>query len=179
MTYNIFTFMESDDYDKNNFGFAEAPDEIDPIDIYQGCPLEDEWKAPVFELPDGKFADLLSNDCGWILCSEKLKSCIDGNAVNASDLKWFPASVNNGELAVPYYVLLIDRYLEDVVNIEKSRKLVDGKVYLPHFIYAKIKHLDLFTTEDNPSDIFISERLKKIIEQGHFSGVGFNDWYAS
>ncbi len=171
--------MESDDYDKKHFGFAEAPDEVDPIDIYQGYPLEKEWKEPVFELPDGKFADLLSNDCNWILCSEKLKSCIDGNAVNASDLKWFPISVNNGELIKPYYVLLMDQYLEDVINIEKSRKLADGKIYLPHFIYDKIKHMDLYTIEGNSSDVFISERLKKIIEQEHFTGVGFNDWYAS
>lgn len=86
MKYNIFSFRESDDYDKKRYGFAESPDSVDPIDIYQGLPLEKPWSEPMFELTEGHFSDYLSNDCDWVLCSEKLKQCIETNAINATDI---------------------------------------------------------------------------------------------
>ncbi len=179
MKYNIFTFRESDDCDKKRYGFAESPDDVDPIDIYRS-PLKKPWSEPMFELTEGRLSDFLNNDCDWILCSEKLKQCIEGNAINATDIKWCPVEVNGGEVVETYFALLIEEPLKDVLDVEKSRKLRDGEIYLPHFIYDKVKDVDIFTLEaDYPDYVYISDRWKQIIEAEHLTGIEFRDWHAS
>lgn len=180
MKYNIFSFRESDDYDKKRYGFAESPDSVDPIDIYQGLPLEKPWSEPMFELTEGHFSDYLSNDCDWVLCSEKLKQCIETNAINATDITWCSVAVNDGDVVKTYYALLMETPMKEILDIEKSRKLRDGKIYLPHFVYDKIKDVDIFALEEEYlGGLYISERLKLIIEAENLAGVGFEDWYAS
>ncbi len=180
MAYNIFSFRESDDYEKIRYGFAESPEIVDTIDIYQGSPLEKPWNEPMFGLTEGRFSDFLSNDCDWVLCSGKLKRCIERNAINATDITWCPVAVNDGDVVETYYALLMEHSRENIVDIQKSRKLRDGKICLPHFVYDKIKDVDIFALgEDYLNGLYISEQLKLVIEAEKLTGVGFEDWYAS
>ena len=186
MEYKIWSLRESDNYDKQNFDYAESPDYVDSLWIYQGYPLKDdeknkEWEEPTFTINYGDFPDYLGNDCSWCLCSEKLKKIMDNYANNADVIRWLPVKILNGETFKTYYALLIENYLEfdKIVNIEKSKKLKDGKVYLPHFIYSQIKDYDLFIKEDGGKSIFISQKLKDILEKENLTGLGFEDWKAS
>ena len=134
----------------------------------------------MFELTEGHFSDYLSNDCDWVLCSEKLKQCIETNAINATDITWCSVAVNDGDVVKTYYALLMETPMKEILDIEKSRKLRDGKIYLPHFVYDKIKDVDIFALEEKHlGGLYISERLKLIIEAEPLTGVGFEDWYAS
>jgi hypothetical protein len=186
MEYKVYYLRESEDYEKQKYDCAIAPDFVDSIWVYQGCVLKDgeeekEWKEPTFEVTYGGFPDYLSNDCSWILCSEKLKEVIIKNANNASDVLWFPVKVINGETFKTYYALLIEHFLKDeeIVNYEKSKKLKSGEVYLPHLKYDKIKNFDLFVMENNGVSLFISQKLKDILEKENLTGLGFEDWKAS
>jgi hypothetical protein len=186
MEYQIYSLRESEDYEKQKYDYVVSPDNVDSAWIYQGCPLKDdedekEWKEPTFEITYGEFPDYLGNDCRWILCSQKLKECINKNANNASEALWLPVKVINGITFNTYYALLIEHYLrdEDIVNYEKSKKLKNGEVYLPHLKYDKVKDFDLFVMEDNGSTIFISQKLKDMLKEENLTGLGFEDWNAS
>ena len=186
MEYKIFSLRESEDYEKQKYDLAIAPDFVDSVWIYQGYPLknnedEKEWKEPTFEITYGGFPDYLDNDCNWKIFSERLKESIIENANNASNVLWLPIKVINGETFRTYYALLIDHFLEkeEIVNYEKSKKLKSGEVYLPHIRYDKVKNFDLFVMEDKGSTIFISNNLKSILEKENFTGLGFEDWKAS
>ena len=134
----------------------------------------------MFELTEGRFSDFLSNDCDWVLCSEKLKQCIETNAINATDITWCSVAVNDGDVVKTYYALLMETPMKEILDIEKSKKLKDGEIYLPHFVYDKIKDVDIFTLEEEyPNYIYISDRLKQRIEAENLAGVGFEVWYAS
>ncbi len=179
METQIYTFRESDDYEINNFGYAQPPSYIDSTIVYQGLKLEDEWKIPVFQMQDGEFSDYLDNSCRWVLCSQKLRAIIDEFSNNSNIITWLPVDVNNGEKIEKYFTLLIDFHLEDIVDFDKSKKLKNGDIYLPHFIYNKISNFDLFVYEEKPSSPFISKKLKLSLQESKITGLGFEEWKAS
>ncbi|WP_198362756.1 imm11 family protein [Testudinibacter aquarius] len=126
-------------------------------------------------------ADYLDNDCNWALCSAKMRDVIEKHANNSSEITWIPVKARDGETITPYYAILIEKAFEEnvAVNYEKSRKLRDGEIYSPHFNYDVVKDKDIFTLEDYPSYVFISEKLKDILEKSGVTGVGFGNWHAS
>ena len=174
----IFNFRESDDYDEKCYGFAVAFDDVDPIAVYQGYPLENEWVEPIFRMEYGEYTDYICNDCGWTLCSPKLKEAIEHNIGDAPNVMWLPAKVRNDDEQRIYYICLITSFLkiDDVVNKEKSRALKDGKIYLPCFDAKKLTGIHIFSLENFNSRPFISEQLKNILEKENFTGLGFEEW---
>lgn len=186
MKKNIYYFRESESYEKDGYGYAESSDAVDSVWIYQGTPLkEDEedktWETPVFMMEYGKFADYLDNDCGWCLCSEKLKNILEPYIDNAFKVLWLPVNVRGDETMITYYALLIETPLfqKEVVDYEKSKKLKDGEVYLPHFVYSKIKNFSLFVVDEYPSYVFVSNEIKQILENEKITGIGFQNRKAS
>lgn len=181
---NIYTFRVSDDYEESLYGFAESSKSVDPLWIYQGHPLKEdeinkEWQIPTFKMLEGKFPDFLDNDCSWVLCSKKMKEIIENNANNSSSIKWLPVKIYDGKSLETYYAALIEYYLEDIIDFNKSKKLKNGEIYLPHFKYENIKKYDLFAYENDNTSFFISEKLKNILEMSDLRGLDFEDWYAS
>jgi hypothetical protein len=62
--------------------------------------------------------------------------------------------------------------------MEKSDR--DGDViFSPHFRYVLIKDKDVFTSEDDTTTIYFSEKLKDILERENLLGLGFETWEAS
>lgn len=174
----VFSLKESDDYEENNYGFAEVFGDIDPITMYQGHPLEEEWQEPLFRMEYGEYADFISNDCDWILCSSKLKDVIERNISSAYNVVWLPTEVQNANEIRTYYVCLITSFLkiDDVVNKEQSRVLENGEIYLPCFDSKKLVGKQIFSLENFNNEIFISNTLKNILEQENFIGLGFEEW---
>ncbi|MGT2742515.1 hypothetical protein [Streptococcus plurextorum] len=178
---SVWTFKENEDYHKL-YDCAVSPEYVDSLWIYQGFPLkEDEedkdWKEPSFSIQYGDFPDFILNDCQWILCSERLKDCISKN-ISDSKVKWLPIKVINGDTFCRYYSMLIEDFFKEdiIVNHEMSRKLKNGEIYLPIFIYNRIKNLDLFVVQNDGIHIFISDKLKKVLEVEKFKGLGFEQW---
>jgi hypothetical protein len=66
--------------------------------------------------------------------------------------------------------------MDDVINKEKSRALHNGEIYLPCFDAKKIEGIPVFSLEDFNNSIFISDTLKRILQQEEFTGLGFEDW---
>lgn len=176
---SIYSFREEDNYEQNGWGFAISTSSVDPILVYQGYPLEEEWEEPVFYLEYGDFPDYLSNICGWTICSTTLKEAILKN-VNKSKITWLPILVQKGDEQRRYHAMLIDSFLklEDVVNFQKSKRLKSGEVYLPIFSHDKIKDLDTFVLEDKNSTIFIAEKIMRILSEKNLKGLGFEAWRA-
>ncbi len=186
MKYNVYSLKTSDDYEKIPYGYAESPDSVDNLWVYQGEPLkadeEDQtWNKPTFIIEYGEFPDYLDNDCGWPIISLKMMEAIKKYANNSGDIKWYPILIKNVKVEMQYYVALIDHFknFEEIVDYSKSRKLKNGKVYLPHFKYDLVDNFDVFVLESYNSSLFISNKLKLQLESENFKGLGFEDWYAS
>jgi hypothetical protein len=175
---NIYSLRESDDYDEKDYGFAEIFDEIDPVIIYQGYPLEEEWKEPLFRMEYGEYSDFISNDCNWVMCSPNLKRTIENNVDEETEIIWLPVKVQNENEIREYYICLLTFFYtaDDVLNKEKSKKLKNGEIYLPYFDSRKVDGKDIFILADNNSSVFVSENLKINLESENLSGLGFEKW---
>jgi len=173
-----FSLRVSDDYEENNYGFAESSDYVDPVTVYQGFPLEEEWQEPFFRMEYGEHIDFIDNDCDWIICSSKLKEVIEYHIGSMPNVVWLPAKVQNDEEVRTYYICLITSFLkmEDVLDIKNSRTLKNGEIYLPCFDLEKLKGKHFFALENFNNEIFISKQLKDILQKENFTGLGFEDW---
>jgi hypothetical protein len=173
----IFSLRESDDYDKKDYGFAKSPDWIDFV-IYQGYSLEEEWQEPIFQLEYGVYADFISNDCAWAICSLNLKEFIESNIEKLQDVVWLPVRVENKEEIRQFYACHVTSHYKykDVLNIEKSKKLRNGEIYLPCFDESKLKGIHIFSLENHSSSLFISPEMKNMLDSENFTGMGFEEW---
>jgi hypothetical protein len=166
----VYFIMESEDYD--NYGFAFSPENISPKEI-QNWDETKLWLPISFELKDGEPSDYLVNDLNIPLCSLKLKQLIQDNIANKDSVLWYPALVNSERKSTEYYYLKLKNVLKDVIDIDKSEKQ-NNTIFNPYFVEEKIE--DIFRCDFDLSYLFVSEKLKKIIEFEKISGISFETW---
>ncbi|MDR2910268.1 MAG: hypothetical protein LBV47_02725 [Bacteroidales bacterium] len=169
---------ESDDYDRQKFGFGYSPDDIDVCMVCEGLPLETEWRKFTIEMRYGIFPDYLITDLNIPLCSGKMKNIIARNCRNSSDIHWLPVDVRHGNSVVEYYILHIPHYIADVIDLEKSDRDKDV-IFSPHFRQELIEDKDIFASEDDTTTVYFSQRLKDTLEKENLSGLGFESWESS
>lgn len=168
----VYFIMESEDYDDYHYGFAFSEESISPLEI-QSWDMEKEWTKLKMELRNGSFPDYLVNDLDIPLCSEKLKQIIESKAKNASDILWYPIVVSDRKSERTYYYLKLKLVLSDIIDVDNSLKDND-MVYSPVFYGDRIR--DIFICDCDESYLFVSESLKKEIEQHRITGLGFETW---
>jgi hypothetical protein len=178
MKHKIYFPYESEDYDKNKFGFGYSPENIDICLISEGLPLEKEWEKFTIEIRYGLLPDFLITDLNLPTCSNKMKNSIEKNCRNSEDIDWLPVDVHHGKTLIEFYILHVPHYIPNVIDMEKSDR--DGDViFSPHFRHVLVKDKDVFTSEDDTTTIYFSEKLKDILEKENLLGLGFETWEAS
>ncbi len=168
----VYFITESNDYDDYHYGFAFSEESISPLEI-QSWSNSKEWITLKMELRNGSFPDYLINDLDIPLCSEKLKRIIEYKAKNTSDMLWHPIIISDRKFERTYYYLKLKFVLSDVIDINNSGKDNDT-IYSPVFFQDKIR--DIFRCDYDESYLFVSESLKKEIEQHHITGLSFETW---
>lgn len=136
-----------------------------------------------FKESEGKIAvDLLANDKGWLVVSDKLKKILD--SVN-TEIQFFPIDLVNTDKdqKYNYYIANILRVV-DALCLEQSEYFetyIDGigMVYtISKFaIYNdKTKGSDVFKLSRNQEiPVFVSEKFKELIEKQKITGISFNE----
>jgi hypothetical protein len=178
MEYKVYYLKPSKDYDKLRFGFAESPKHIDSTIINEGLPLEEEWKSVTLQMKYGLFSDFLDTSLNLPLCSNTLKSIIEDNCVNKSEINWLPVKINDGNKLETYFFLHVPHFTPNVIDMDKSWR-DEEVIFAPHFKYELIKDKDVFASDDDLTKVYFSEKLKKSIEKENLLGVGFDSWKAS
>jgi len=174
----VYFPYESEDYDKQKFGFGYSLDNIDANLVCEGLPLEGEWQKFTIEMRYGILPDYLITDLTIPICSLKMRTAIEANCKNNDDINWLPIDVNDGNTFVEYYILHVPRYIPDIIDLEKSDR--DGDViFSPHFRQELIQDKDVFASEDDITTIYFSQRLKDILEKENLRGLGFESWQSS
>ena len=178
MEYKVYYLKPSKDYEKKRFGFAESPAHINSSLLYEGVPLEIEWKLITLEMPYGDFPDFLDCSLNKPLCSNELKNLINENCNNKAYINWLPVNISNGVKLETYYFLHVPHFTPNVIDMDKSWRDEDV-IFAPHFKRELIINKDVFASDDDLTKVYFSEKLKKSIEKSNLKGVGFDSWKAS
>ena len=174
----IYFPYESEDYDQKKFGFGYSPENIDVCLVSEGLPLEKKWERFTIEIRYGLLPDFLITDLNLPTCSSKMKRIITENCRNSEDINWLPIDVSYDKTLIEFYILHVPHYIPNVIDLEKSDR--DGDViFFPHFRQDLIQDKDIFASEDDTTAIYISERLRNILENENLPGLGFESWEAS
>ena len=130
------------------------------------------------------WADLLRNNKGWLLCSERFKTLIDTYLKGGECLKWISCYVNHGEERRLYYIPLFMKEL-DVLDMEKSlyyevENNHERILLKPVFSQIKIQAYSIFNVPINSSShwrldygAYVSEELRKAIRDSGMVGMVF------
>ena len=174
----VYFPYESEDYDKKKFGFGYSPENIDVCIVSEGLPLEKKWERFIIEMRYGLLPDFLITDLNLPICSYKMKKIVVENCRNNKDIEWLPIDVNDGKTFIEFYILHVPNYIPYVIDMDKSDR--DGDViFSPHFRQELIQDNDIFASEDDTTVVYISEKLKDILDNENLLGLGFESWEAS
>lgn len=182
-----------DEFDKSNsYSLMAQRTNVDEIEI-DGIPKGNVSKiiygqGEINDLKDAKFFidgyceqtldDYLRNIINWPLVSEKTKNALG----EVNGIRFYPVSIINGEdneIIATYYLLYIENFI-DAYNMEKSKYRYNQKhniyFFMPMDIYMNenvCNNYDIFRCNQNNTHIYVSEKIKSIIENQGLTGVKF------
>jgi hypothetical protein len=168
VTMNYFLMSYSDDA---FFGYAKTPKEFDRTILLETGFIAD-WKNPEFFLTKGELADYLNCDISWPLFSAALRSIVEAFARNQEEIQWLEVGVNNGDKITPYFVphLIVK---PDILDSQKSFFGPGNLLIKPVFDKKKIGSRDIFTHRKRRFTLYVSDMLRKKVEQSKISGCHF------
>jgi len=124
--------------------------------------------------------DYLPNSLVWPLMSEKLKLVVQENLTENEVVDWLDCKVNYGNEERIYYILRFNKIL-DVLNMAET-SFVRGSDHIirPVFSYSKVRNLNIFSKPAYQylwritSGLYVSEKLRKEIEEMNLTGLDFS-----
>lgn len=143
-----------------------------------------------FDWPDIEFyydsrkakaeSDYLGNVVGWPILKKRVLEEFSKNQITG--ISAFPISLIdvNSEKNIKDYYLVYIHYFIDAFDMEKSQYSYNPKynfyTFVPHkthMNYDVCSRYDIFRADKSPGTIFVSEKIKAIIEKNSFSGFNF------
>ncbi len=125
--------------------------------------------------------DFLGNIARWPIIHKNVRYVITQN--NIQGVSFYPVNLIDSctnKKNENYYLLFISNFI-DAFDMEKSQYKYNQKynfyTFIPKKTFLDINNCygyDIFRAEKSPSMIFVSEKLKKIIEDCKFSGFRFS-----
>ena len=124
--------------------------------------------------------DYLNNAIGWVLVSSKFVKLT--KHLIKDDVQYLPVTILNektGEKITSYSVLNIISFTDALdlknsnYNIWKTRGMEILSIIKPAFKRAKLKNKHIFRVKDANHALFVSEEIKKIVEENNLTGFGF------
>jgi hypothetical protein len=165
---NIYSFYPEED-DKH--GVAYAPQAVTWQLLYRKGKVN-AWKSVEFSLKDGGFADYQSDNLGWHLCSDKLKSILAECAGHDDEIQWLPVVVKDpaGERR-NYYAL----HLASPCDVLSSdRTIFSGdRVVKPVLDASKIGAHSIFTFSNSGVYVYVTEQVRKRVQEARLTGLKF------
>ena len=179
--------LSFDDNNSNNDIVCYSTDKlyrVDQYDVEQGK-LITHWDNRITFYYDPEYGntrtDLLANDLGWFLISDKFKNALENISlygVQYLDIKVINSK--NNKLLGKYYVANIYNLI-DALDLENSKytewdvgeveKIISVQVFA--LKKEKISGVYIFRLRDHPETIFISDVVKKVIEKNGITGCEF------
>ena len=128
-----------------------------------------------------KESDFLGNVVRWPVVHKKVKEAIVNNEIQGiSFLPVYLVDIRTKEVSSNYFLLFIHNFI-DAFDMEKSQYKYNQKydfyTFIPKKTYINNENCseyDVFRADKSPSMIFVSEKLKKIIEDNKFKGFVFS-----
>lgn len=129
------------------------------------------------------WTDYLSNDKGWFLISEKLKTLLESVNTDIQFLKVLVREYKDNRLRKYYYFANVLRVV-DALCLEKSKYFETeiagvGTVYTvsKYCIFAdKTENSDVFKLANRQQiPLFVSEKFKNIIDEYAITGISLNE----
>lgn len=163
----------------NKYIFAEPCADVEDQYMFQNGKIIKEWEPMQFEcdLRKGSVViEYLGNSFGWDIFSEKALELL-GDLIN-NDVQLLPVKVINkatGQEIGKYFVVNVLPFL-DALDLENSVYNyydidIDGRKekWLSVIKYgikkAKVAEHHIFRLKESSSDVFVSEKFKKIVEK--------------
>lgn len=121
--------------------------------------------------------DYQPNNLAWPLMSERLKNLVDSNLTGKEAIQWMKVVVKSERERRNYFIARFTIML-DVIDEQKTIFVPEtSHIIKPVFSLAKVANYNLFTKPQEfweiPSALYVSEKIKKRIEEAKLSGIGF------
>jgi hypothetical protein len=123
--------------------------------------------------------DYQPNSLAWPMMSEKLKSTVEELLTGNEYIDWITATVNCKEEQKTYYIPRFNKLL-DVLDTQKTMFVQGTNVIIrPVFSSSKISLFSMFSKPAShdlwkiTSGLYVSEYLKKTIQEQNLSGIKF------
>ena len=124
------------------------------------------------------FMDILSNDLGYTMMSERIKRIIDKHLTGKESLRWLSVVVKGKTLEKEYYIPVFEKYL-DTLDKSKTIYIPDTNLIVKAaYDYEKVKQYAIF---HDPGDsewqmsyfISVNDSIKRAIEKEGIPGLEF------
>jgi hypothetical protein len=144
----------------------------------------DEWTDDMqasFDIANGhRITDYLVNNLDWFIVTDKLKRVIESMGNDGIQFLPIRAVSKDGSQVTDAYVVNIFNHV-DAIDLENSVYDVfpvdENTNWISVVKYAlkrnTVKYMDLFRLKDHFFPIFISERLKKAMEENEITGCAY------
>ena len=128
-----------------------------------------------------KESDFLGNVARWPIVHKNVMDMIISNQIQG--ISFFPVYLIDNrtkKVNLNYYLLFIHNFI-DAFDMEKSQYMYNQKfdfyTFIPKKTFINTPNClgyDIFRADKSPSMMFVSEKLKTIIEESRFTGFAFS-----
>lgn len=122
--------------------------------------------------------DLIPNNLGWYIISEKMKFVISNNIKGAEYIDFIRVDIYSEDDCRDYYIIKFNKSL-DVLDKSKTIYVKNtAKIIRPVFDFLKIKDLNIFNIGDRtdweiPHGIYVNSLMRKTLIKEKLLGVTF------
>jgi len=180
MSFYTITY-DMDKYERS--GIMAYHSELNDLDMYvvSRGRIIDNWNSNItfnYDLSEGNvITDYICNDLSWLIISDRFKRTMEQSGV--SGIQYLNVNIidkNNNESLGEFYVANICNLIHGI-DMDKSGYIDCGnniKVFVTPVLKAdKVLNYDIFRLIESETEIFISEKIKKIIEDSKLTGFDF------
>lgn len=192
MTFNMH-YIDEDIQNGSNTIYAETTnmDDIEYAEVKKGFfdniilseNVIREWPNVEFYYSSrvsNKDSDLLLNIKRWPIIHKRVKETLETEGIKG--IKYYPVKlidvvtqdVNNN-----YFLMFVTNFI-DAYDMDKSKYRYNEKydfyTFLPNEIYLNSNvccHYDVFRCKKSVAQLYVSEKIKSIVEKNEWTGFGF------
>ena len=176
----IYDYEKDDNYINCSIGdIVDTSEYITSNGSYIG-----EWKVPVFQYNSAEgevMSDYIANVYRWLIVSDTFSKYINETTIK-SHIQYLPVKIvdtfsneENNSYKVANLLDLVDALdlehsIYDVFELD-DEKIISVEKYALKAI--EVQDFDIFRLKGDTIPIFVSEKIKKIVEENELSGFAF------
>ena len=176
----IYDYENDDNYINCNVGDIVGMNEY----ITSNGMLIKDWNLPIFRydsIEGNIMSDYVANVYRWLIVSDAFYTVVDNSALSMN-IQYLPVkiidTISNAETEMYKAANILD--LVDALDLENSKydifELDDEKIISVEKYSLKasaIQGLDVFRLKGDTIPVFVSEQMKKLIEENGLKGFAF------